>query len=232
VSLINNRITGVEALIRWQHPRHGLISPIEFIPLAEETGLISEIGEWVLWTACAQNKIWHDAGYRNLHIEVNFSARQFQQKGFSELIKKVIQDTGIAAQSLNVEVTESIAMEDYSIAVMNELSAVGVQTSIDDFGTGFSSLSSLKRFPINAIKIDRSFVGDITNDTNAEAIVRAIIAMAHSLKMKVVAEGVETREQLAFLQSQHCDEMQGFFYSPPVTDSKFTKLLEKRFIEH
>jgi diguanylate cyclase (GGDEF)-like protein/PAS domain S-box-containing protein len=232
VSLINNRITGVEALLRWQHPRRGLISPTEFIPLAEETGLISAIGEWVLWTACAQNKIWHDAGYQDLHIEVNFSARQFQQKGFSELIKRVIQDTGITAESINVEVTESIAMEDYSIAVMNELSAVGVQTSIDDFGTGFSSLSSLKRFPINAIKIDRSFVGDITSDTNAEAIVKAIIAMAHSLKMKVVAEGVETREQLAFLQSQHCDEMQGYFYSPPVTDSEFTKLLEKGFIEH
>jgi diguanylate cyclase (GGDEF)-like protein/PAS domain S-box-containing protein len=232
VSLINNRITGVEALLRWQHPRRGLISPTEFIPLAEETGLISAIGEWVLWTACAQNKIWHDAGYQDLHIEVNFSARQFQQKGFSELIKRVIQDTGITAESINVEVTESIAMEDYSIAVMNELSAVGVQTSIDDFGTGFSSLSSLKRFPINAIKIDRSFVGDITSDTNAEAIVKAIIAMAHSLKMKVVAEGVETREQLAFLQSQHCDEMQGYFYSRPVTDSEFTKLLEKGFIEH
>jgi diguanylate cyclase (GGDEF)-like protein/PAS domain S-box-containing protein len=162
VSLINNRITGVEALLRWQHPRRGLISPTEFIPLAEETGLISAIGEWVLWTACAQNKIWHDAGYQDLHIEVNFSARQFQQKGFSELIKRVIQDTGITAESINVEVTESIAMEDYSIAVMNELSAVGVQTSIDDFGTGFSSLSSLKRFPINAIKIDRSFVGEGT----------------------------------------------------------------------
>jgi diguanylate cyclase (GGDEF)-like protein/PAS domain S-box-containing protein len=232
VSLINNSITGVEALLRWQHPQRGLISPMEFIPLAEETGLISAIGEWVLWTTCEQNKIWHDAGYQNLHIEVNFSARQFQQKGLSEQVNRVIQDTGINAKSLNVEVTESIAMEDYSIAVMNELSAVGVQTSIDDFGTGFSSLSYLKRFPINTIKIDRSFVGDITSDTNAKAIVKAIIAVGDSLKMKVVAEGVETREQLEFLQSQHCDEMQGYFYSPPVTDIEFTKLLEKGFIEH
>jgi diguanylate cyclase (GGDEF)-like protein/PAS domain S-box-containing protein len=232
VSLINNRITAVEALLRWQHPKHGLIFPMDFIPLAEETGLISTIGEWVLRKACEQNKAWRDAGHQHLQMQVNFSARQFQQKGFSKLIKRMINETGVTAQSLNIELTESIAMEECSIAALNELSASGVQISIDDFCTGYSSLGTLKHFPINTIKIDRSFVSDISRDTNSEAIVKAIIAMADSLKMRVVAEGVETKEQVAFLQSHHCDEMQGYFYSPPVPNSKLTKLLKKEGIEH
>jgi diguanylate cyclase (GGDEF)-like protein len=230
VSAADNRITGVEALIRWKHPQHGFISPKEFIPLAEETGLISAIGEWILRKACAQNKAWQDAGYQNLLINVNFSSRQFQNNKLPELIKSVIQETGMATQLLNIEITESIAMEDHSIRILNQLTAMGIQTSIDDFGTGYSSIGSLIRFPINTIKIHRTFIKDITIDINAQAIVKAIIAMAHSLKVEVVAEGVETEEELAFLLSQQCDKIQGYLFSPPVSEEEFTKLLEKEKI--
>jgi diguanylate cyclase (GGDEF)-like protein/PAS domain S-box-containing protein len=226
VSLANNRIAGAEALIRWKHPVHGFIAPTEFIPLAEETGMITEIGEWILRTACTQNRVWHDKGYDQLNMEVNISALQFQQQNFAGLVRKVMMETGITAGSLETEITESVAMEDYSIPVLNELASIGVKASIDDFGTGFSSLGFLKKFPISTIKIDKSFVRDISNNADSLAIVEAIIAMAHSLKVKVVAEGVETKEQLAFLKSHNCDEVQGYFYSPPVPESDFSRLLE------
>lgn len=226
VSLENGKITGAEALIRWEHPEQGFISPVEFIPIAEELGLIATIGEWVLRTACAQNKIWHDAGHNHLVMNVNFSSRQFHQKNILGIIKSILGETGLAARFLNVEITESIAMEEFSIDILNELTALGIQTSIDDFGTGFSSLGSLKKFPINAIKIDRSFIKDITTNSNVKAIIKAIIAMAHSLQMKVVAEGVETIEQQAFLQSLHCDKIQGYLYSQPVPEDIFKKFLE------
>jgi EAL domain-containing protein (putative c-di-GMP-specific phosphodiesterase class I) len=200
---------------------------MEFIPVAEETGLILSLGEWILRKACAQNKIWHDAGYEHLCIGVNFSSRQFQHQDIPGLIKSVLNETGMPAHSLNVEITESIAMESRSIKILNELTDMGIKTSIDDFGTGYSSLGSLKQFPIDTIKIDRSFVKEIALDPNVETIVKAIIAMAHSLNMKVVAEGVETKEQQDFLQSNRCNELQGYLFSPPVTEDKFITLLEK-----
>ena len=227
ISLKTARITGVEALIRWQHPQHGMIPPIEFIPLAEETGLILKIGEWVLRTACTQNKIWHNAGHKDLRMDVNFSARQFRNQDLPELIKRVLHETGMISKSLDIEITESVAMEKHSIMVLNELSSMGIHASIDDFGTGFSSLGLLKLFPISTIKIDKSFIKDSRKNSNAEAIVTAIIAMAHSLQIKVVAEGVETEEQLSFLRLQKCDEMQGYFYSPPVSAADCTKLLNE-----
>jgi diguanylate cyclase (GGDEF)-like protein len=230
VSAADSWITGAEALIRWNHPEQGLISPMDFIPIAEEIGLISTIGEWVLRTACAQNKTWQDAGYPNLLMKVNFSSRQFKDENLTEIVTKVIKETGMPAQLLDVEITESIAMADTSIRTLNQLTAMGLHTSIDDFGTGYSSLGSLTRFPINTIKIDRTFIKDITIDVNAEAIIKAIIAMAHSLKMEVVAEGVETEEQLAFLQSEKCDKIQGYLFSRPVPEEEFRKLLEQNKI--
>ncbi len=228
VSVAKTEIIGAEALIRWKHPEHGFISPVEFIPLAEEIGLISTIGEWVLRVACAQNKAWHDAGYQHLSVNVNFSSRQFHQPNFIERIKGVLDETGMPLESLNMEITESIAMEPNSIKLLNELTSLGIQTSIDDFGTGYSSLGALKQFPIDTIKIDRVFIKDITVDRNVEAIVAAIIAMAHSLNMRVVAEGVETEEHVSFLRLHKCDSVQGFLYSPPVPASEFVKYLEKR----
>jgi diguanylate cyclase (GGDEF)-like protein len=229
VSLKNWSITGVEALIRWQHPQHGLIPPLEFIPLAEETGLIIPIGEWVLKNACTQNKKWHDAGFHQLRIDINFSARQFQNGDVLEIIQKIIQDTGIEANFLDIEITESVAMDKNSIFMLKQLSSLGLKASIDDFGTGYSSLGSLKLFPINTIKVDKSFIRDITKDPNAEAIISAIIAMARSLNIKVVAEGVETEEQLEFLSSLQCDEVQGYLFSPPVSASELTRLLKEGF---
>jgi EAL domain-containing protein (putative c-di-GMP-specific phosphodiesterase class I) len=226
VSLGDKRVNGIEALLRWHHPERGFVSPMEFIPVAEETGLISSLGEWILRKACAQNRIWHDAGYEHLFIGVNFSSRQFQHQDVPGLVKRVLDETGMPAHSLNVEITESIAMESHSIKILNELTDMGIKTSIDDFGTGYSSLGSLKQFPIDTIKIDRSFVKEITLDPNVETIVKAIIAMAHSLHMKVVAEGVETKEQQDFLQSNNCDELQGYLFSPPVPENEFITLLE------
>lgn len=228
VSLTESRITGVEALLRWQHPERGIILPAEFIPVAEEAGVIVKIGEWVLRIACAQNKMWQDAGHQLLCVKVNFSARQFQQENCLEFVKDVLQETGLPPHALEIEITESIAMQDYHIETLNELCGLGIKTSIDDFGIGYSSLGSLKRFPIDSVKIDKSFIKDITTDHNAKAIVTAIIAMAHSLKMKVVAEGVETKEQLAFLHSLRCDEIQGYLFSLPVPCRELTNLLSDK----
>jgi diguanylate cyclase (GGDEF)-like protein/PAS domain S-box-containing protein len=227
VSLEDGRIKSIEALVRWAHPQRGLIQPMEFIPLAEDTGLIVPMGEWILRTACAQAKQWRDAGYRNMRVQVNFSARQFQTQNLRDLVGSVLKETGLEARFMDIEITESIAMEDHSISILNELAAMGVRITIDDFGTGYSSLVSLKRFPIDAIKIDRSLIRDVTGDANTQAIVAAIIAMAHSLRIKVIAEGVETEGQLAFLHSHHCDEMQGYLFSRPVPDAEMTKLLLK-----
>jgi len=198
--------------------------------LAEEIGLISAIGEWILSTACARNKAWQDAGYKDLCINVNLSERQFQHNDLLEMIRRVLHDTGLPADCLTIEITESIAMEEHRIELLTELAATGVKIMIDDFGTGFSSLRVLKRFPVNAVKIDKSFVRDVTVDSNDEAIVKAAIAMAHSLKIEVVAEGVETREQLVFLQTNLCDKVQGYLFSKPLSDTEFPKLLEHGFL--
>jgi len=225
-SLRKQKIVGAEALVRWQHPERGLVPPDEFIHISENIGLITKIGEWVLRKACAQNKAWHNEGYPYLRIDVNFSARQLQQKDTLQTIEQILHETDMDAQFLDIEITESIAIEDHSIVILNELSKMGITTSIDDFGTGYSSLGSLKRFPINNIKIDKSFIDDISRNTDVEAIVRAIIAMAHTLKINIIAEGVETQEQLEFLQRNSCDEIQGFICSRPVTEKEFTELLK------
>jgi len=225
VSFKDSRIIGAEALIRWQHPRRGLIPPSEFISLAEETGLILTIGEWIFRAACVQRRIWMDAGYGPMQMSVNFSSRQFQQHDIVEMIKKVLQETGMPARFLNIEITESMAMANDTIPLLNELGSIGVQISIDDFGTGFSSLGALKRLPINTIKIDRSFIRNISTDIDADAIVKAVIAMGHSLRMKITAEGVETEEQFEFLKLLQCETMQGYLCSPPVPENEFAELL-------
>ncbi|MBI3803246.1 MAG: EAL domain-containing protein [Nitrospirae bacterium] len=227
VDLNSGAIVGVEALVRWQQAESGLISPAKFIPLAEETGLILPIGEWVLRTACAQNKAWQQAGLPPMRVAVNLSGQQFQQRNLIETVRRILIETGLGAEYLELELTESILMQKLEIitSVLLELNTMGIQISVDDFGTGYSSLSYLKRFPISKLKVDRSFVSDITTDPDDAAITTAIINMAHSLKLKVVAEGVETADQLAFLKSLKCDGMQGYFFSRPLPAKEITELL-------
>lgn len=226
VSLATQKIVAAEALVRWNHPQRGAIPPAEFIPLAEDTGLIGTIGEIVLDQACAQNRQWHADGFTGLRMSVNFSAKQFLDKRLIDKVTGVLRSTGLDGRYLDVEITETVAMEAHSIFVLQELSKAGVRTSIDDFGTGYSSLGSLKSFPIDSIKIDMSFIREIAIDSNADAIVMAIIAMAHKLGMAVIAEGVERKDQLDFLKENHCDEIQGYLISPPVRTSEFRTLLE------
>lgn len=227
--LRHHKIIGMEALIRWQHPEHGLIPPLQFIPIAEETGLIIPIGEWVLRTACAQNKLWEQAGYR-LELGVNISAIQFNEENLPRLINDILMETGLASSNLNLELTESLAMQnaEHTIASLNQLNEIGVLLSIDDFGTGYSSLSYLKRFPIDTLKIDRSFIADIQHDHDDAMITSAIIDMAHALKLKVIAEGVEYKAQYDFLQQKNCDLIQGYLISKPVLAAEFEQLLQKK----
>jgi diguanylate cyclase (GGDEF)-like protein/PAS domain S-box-containing protein len=228
VNMQTGKITGMEALLRWQHPEFGLIPPMDFIPLAEETGLIVPIGEWVLRTACAQIKTWHATGFPAMHVAVNLSSVQLQQKNFADTVKKALRETGLEPQYLDLELTESLLMHDMEAVekILKELKALGVLFSLDDFGTGYSSLSYLKRFPIDFLKIDRSFVNDINQDRYGAGIVRAIIVMAHTLGIKVIAEGVESAEQLEFLRKQGCDITQGYFCSEPLATETFTDLLK------
>jgi EAL domain-containing protein (putative c-di-GMP-specific phosphodiesterase class I) len=230
VSLPDGAMAGTEALLRWDHHQHGLISAADFVPLAEETGLIVSIGEWLLLTACAQTKRWHDAGFSALRLAVNFSPRQFLHENFRALINKVLDETGLAAQSLELEITESRAIEDINFTMMelNDMSAMGIRLALDDFGTGYSSLSWLKHFPINTLKIDQTFTKDVITNPDDSAMVSAIIAMAHTLNLKVVAEGVETCDQLEFLRTHQCDEAQGNLLSPPLPAGELTELLEHR----
>ncbi|TCS70650.1 EAL domain-containing protein [Effusibacillus lacus] len=227
VDMQTGQIVGMETLIRWEHPDLGTVSPAEFISLAEETGLIIPIGEWVLHTACKQNKAWQQAGFSPLRVAVNLSARQFRQTDLVATVARVLHETGLDPEYLELEITESIALEnaDRTIATLNELRTLGVRISIDDFGTGYSSLSYLKKFPIDTLKIDRSFVREIDTNLSDAAIVTAIITLAHSLNLKVVAEGVETPVQQAFLLKQKCDEMQGYLFSRPVPVSSFERLM-------
>jgi diguanylate cyclase (GGDEF)-like protein len=218
VEIATGLITGTEALLRWKHPVRGLVPPMEFISLAEETGLIVPIGEWVLATACAQNKVWQDLGLTNLGIAVNLSARQFSDSMLLAKLTRIIHASGIDPSSLELEITESVVMSngECAVGVLEQLKSIGVQIAIDDFGTGYSSLGYLKRFPIDTIKVDRSFIRDIPADSGDMKIARAIIAMAHALKLKVVAEGVENAEQLKFLRAQRCDAVQGYFLFRPL----------------
>jgi diguanylate cyclase (GGDEF)-like protein/PAS domain S-box-containing protein len=227
VSVASGEVVGSEALLRWQHPERGLVAPMEFIPLAEETGLIVPIGEWVLRTACAQVRAWQIAGYSHLRVAVNMSAYQFQEYHLTELVKEVLRETGLSPQALDLEITEGIAViRDPGFAVLNELSEMGIRISLDDFGLG-SSLSCLKNFPLNTVKIDQSFVRGMVSDLDDETIITAIIAMAHDLKLEVIAEGVETEEQLALLRAKQCDQIQGNLFSQPLPAGALTKLFQE-----
>src|SRR5882757_649772 len=219
VELDGGRIIAAEALLRWRIPNRGTIMPQRFIALAEETGLIVPIGKWVLQTACAQNKAWQDEGLPPIVVSVNVSARQFRQESIVQTVAEVLRDTGLEARYLELELTESMVMHDAPqlVAMLDELKQLGVQIAVDDFGTGYSSLSYLKRFPVDRLKIDRSFVEHIASDADDATIVRTIIALGHNLGLKVVAEGVESDEQLRFLRSNLCDEAQGFLISRPVS---------------
>ena len=233
VDLKTGGMLGAEALLRWRHPELGLLAPAQFIPLAEETGIIIPIGEWVLRTACAQNKAWQDAGFPPMDIAVNVSAVQFQRGDMVSTVKRALEETGLEPHCLSLELTESILMHSPETAagVLRDLRALGVQISIDDFGTGHSSLSYLKRFATDAVKIDQSFVKHVTSDPDDAAIAGAMVAMAHSLNLRVVAEGVETLGQLAFLRSLNCDEMQGFFVSRPLPPEEFIHILRGDHLE-
>ncbi len=227
VDLLTNEIVGVEALIRWLHPQLGLVAPIRFIDIAEETGLIVPIGLWVLKTACAQNKAWQDAGYRPLRMAVNLSARQFSHTGLLQSIVETLAESGLPAKYLDIEITESLLVTDveHAVGLLHQIDQLGVSLSIDDFGTGYSSLMYLKHFPVDVLKIDRSFVKDITIDRTSEAIVVSIISLAHNLGIQVIAEGVEEEGHLAFLQLHKCDQIQGFYFSKPVVASAFENML-------
>ncbi|MUV36299.1 Diguanylate cyclase [Lentibacillus sp. JNUCC-1] len=215
-SLDSGKIVGVEALLRWQHPTKGLVPPGDFIPLAEKTGLIIEIGDWVIREACRQNKQWQDEGYSPIIVSVNLSAKQFHQRELVEKVKQALDETDLAPEYLELEITESMAMsnEEYILDTMKQLRELGVFVSIDDFGTGYSSLKYLSLFPITKLKIDQMFING--KQQQNKAIVKSIINMSHSMNMKVIAEGVETKDQLHFLKSEKCDEMQGFYFSKPL----------------
>jgi diguanylate cyclase (GGDEF)-like protein/PAS domain S-box-containing protein len=217
LSIYSGEIIGVEALIRWSHPDKGIISPTEFIPLAEETGMIIPIGEWVLRKACTEIQALNKAGFPPMVVSVNLSLRQFFQPNFTQMVGQVLSETGLPPESLELEITESMTIDTHhALMIVSELKKLGVRISLDDFGTGYSSLHYLKQFPVDKLKIDRSFIRDCLTDSNNATIVKTIIAMAHELKMEINAEGVETEEQLAFLQQNSCNEVQGYLFSKPL----------------
>lgn len=220
-------LVGMEALVRWQHPSLGLLYPKDFVSLAEESGLIISLGDWVLRTACAQNKAWQDAGLTPLTLSVNFSARQFQQQTFIADVAQILKDTNLDPRWLELELTESSIMKDPEAAIekLHELKLMGIKVAVDDFGTGYSSLNYLKRFPIDTLKIDRTFVSDVCKDPHDTAIVRAIINLGHALDLTVIAEGVETKEQLQYLSALECDVVQGFLFSKALPATTFEELL-------
>jgi len=234
VNLTSGSMSGVEALIRWRNPQRGLVSPIDFIPLLEETGMIVAVGDWVMQEACRQMMVWHDAGYRHMTVAVNLSARQVTDGGLVKAVRAALDNSGLPATALELELTESMLMRDAPAveSLLDELRQMGVALSVDDFGTGYSSLAYLKRFPLDTLKIDRSFVRDITADPDDASITRAVIQMAHELSLKVVAEGVETAAQLQLLAGCSCDEIQGFYYSRPLPPAALADLLiEQRVID-
>ncbi|MEW6495928.1 MAG: EAL domain-containing protein [Cyanobacteriota bacterium] len=227
VDLKTGQIVGAEALVRWQHSERGLISPDKFIPIAEETGLIIPIGEWVLQTACKQTKIWQEAGFSDLRIAVNLSSRQFSQIDLRHQLVSILMEIGLDPKYIELELTESMLVQNTEVAIrrLNALKSLGVEIAIDDFGTGYSSLSYLQQFPFNILKIDRCFIRNITENPNNAAITRAIIEMAKSLNLKLIAEGVETEAELSFICQHQCDVMQGYIFSPPLPAHEFEQLL-------
>jgi diguanylate cyclase (GGDEF)-like protein/PAS domain S-box-containing protein len=233
VDIRTKTITGLEALLRWQHPTLGLVPPAKFIGVAEHTGLIVPIGEWVLRTACAQAKEWQDSGLPAVPVAVNVSAVQFRQQGFPEVVRRVLQDTGLEPKYLELELTESLLLTNADVmgSILQDLRQMGVKLTIDDFGTGYSSLSYLRKFRVNRLKIDRSFIEDVAASPDDAAITKAIIKMAKALNLEVIAEGVETEAQLSFLQAQQCFDVQGYYFSKPVDAVKTAAQLESASIE-
>ena len=227
VNVQTGKIISAEALIRWLHPEKGLISPAQFIPSAEATGFIVQLGEWVLQTACRQMQVWQNAGFSGLRVAVNLSARQFHQPDLSSRVAQILAEIGLGPSSLELELTESLMVEDApsAIATLQQLKSLGVSISIDDFGTGYSSLSYLAQYPFDTLKIDRCFISNITHGCTNAAIVKAIIEMAHSLCLEVIAEGVETEAEKDFLWRYKCDTMQGYLFSPPLPAGDFEQLL-------
>jgi diguanylate cyclase (GGDEF)-like protein len=227
VEISSGKLLSFEALVRWQHPELGLVSPGQFIPLAEETGLIVPMGEWVLRTACAQNRAWQDEGLDPVRVSVNLSSLQFQQANLFDTVVRALSETKLDAEWLELELTESLLMENAEavVATLKRFRDTGIHLSIDDFGTGYSSLSYLKRFPIDALKIDQSFIREVTTNADDAALATSIILMGRSLKLRVVAEGVETESQLSFLRIMQCDEAQGYLYSPPVPAAEAVRFL-------
>jgi EAL domain-containing protein (putative c-di-GMP-specific phosphodiesterase class I) len=229
IDLASERIVGAEALLRWHIPKLGTILPERFIPLAEDTGLIAPIGRWVLQTACAQNKAWQDAGLPPIVVSVNVSARQFRADNLVRTVAETLKSTGLEARYLEIELTESVVMHDAPqlVAMLDELKQLGVHVAVDDFGTGYSSLTYLKRFPVDRLKVDRSFVEHLATDEDDATIVRTIIALGHNFGLKVVAEGVESPDQLEFLRRHQCDEVQGFYFGQPVASTQFLEAFAK-----
>lgn len=229
VDLISNKITGVEALLRWNSPKFGSVTPNVFIPIAEESGLIVPIGRWVLQEACKQNVAWQTQGLPPICVAVNLSARQFVSKELLSYIKEALDDSGMRPELLELEITESMVMHrfDKALETLGDIKKLGIRIAIDDFGTGYSSLAQLKRFPIDTLKVDRSFIREVANDSDDQAITEAIIAMGKSLSLTIIAEGVETQEQQDFLRNHRCDEMQGYFFSKPVSPTDFSVLFSK-----
>lgn len=234
VSCNSGCIVGVEALIRWQHPSRGLVAPGEFIPMLEESGLIIPVGEWVLRTACRQTRAWHEAGFGQTRVAVNLSGRQLEMENLFTIVKAVLDESGLEPAYLELELTESYLMQNplAAIATLSRLKAIGVRVSVDDFGTGYSSLAYLKRFPLDTVKVDRSFIQNIVADADDAAITRAVISMAHSLKLDVIAEGVETEAQLGVLIANNCDAIQGYYFSRPVGADTLAGMLreDKRLV--
>jgi EAL domain-containing protein (putative c-di-GMP-specific phosphodiesterase class I) len=230
IDVESRAIVGVEALIRWRNPELGMVSPADFIPLAEETGLIIPIGEWVLRTACAQIRAWRDAGLTPVPVAVNLSAKQFHQQNICEIVARTLREHDVEARWLELEITESAAMQnaEATSAALHRLKAIGVRIAIDDFGTGYSSLSYLKRFPIDSLKIDRSFVTELPGNQDDASIAQAVITMGHALRLKIIAEGVENEAQLDFLAANACDEMQGYYFFRPIPADACTALLAER----
>ncbi|HTP66360.1 MAG TPA: EAL domain-containing protein [Geobacteraceae bacterium] len=228
LNIATGRVISVEALVRWRHPEMGLVMPTQFIPLAEETGLIAPLGEWVLRAACVQNKAWQDAGYPSMRIAVNISPKQFQLHNLAEIVERALSDARLNADCLELEITENVMLrnEDAVAKTLCRLSDLGVHISIDDFGTGYSTFSYIRRIPIDSLKIDQSFINDICSNLNDEAITTAVIDMAQSLNLNVVAEGVETEEQRKLLESLNCSEMQGYYFSRPLPADEFGKYLD------
>ena len=219
----------MEALVRWQQPNGSIIPPDQFIPLAEETGLIVELGIWIMEQACLQTKKWKEEGLGSLRVSVNLSARQFQDENLVQTVKDLLLETDLDAGMLELEITETTVMQDIeqTIEKLWELRSLGVLLSIDDFGTGYSSMNYLKRLPCDILKIDRSFVMDITTDPSDRAVVEAIVSLSRHMKMKVVAEGVESKEQLAFLKKEQCHEVQGYYISRPLPAAEFSDFIRK-----